>query len=166
MLSEDDKEGVEGGKDVSNDSSASSATDAGGVEPAPPKTVDYSNQVRNVAFLAVAWCFSLSAVFMQISTTTVAAGELVGAAASTVPVGSMLLTSAAMSLKLVALQCRFTPRTVYIVSGASAIAGAALQILAVSTDASPGGAFAALVIGSALVGPVPACGLALRCTSI
>ncbi|KAI8463562.1 MAG: hypothetical protein J3K34DRAFT_526882, partial [Monoraphidium minutum] len=117
---------------------------------APAFQLSRRRQLLNVLLLGLGWCCTASALFIQVSNTSLAAGTLPGGgpAVATLPVALFIIAAAAAVLPCAAAMRRFGRRPVVLGAAALGLVGACLELLALYRVGFP-----LLVVGALLQGP-------------
>lgn len=114
--------------------------------------------LKNTLLLALQWCLGVAALFIQVSTTSIAASAAAGPHLATLPVG-LLLGIAAVSAALVPnLIQNYGSRIVFCTAGLCGVVGALISVAAIAGGAT----FALLVVGAIPQGYTYACTNNLR----
>lgn len=124
----------------------------GGAEVEPEEAADQDTFplrviIKNVLLIALCWSFGIAAAFTQISTTTLAAKDLNGASTSTVPLGSIMVVSAAYSFFLPKVDGLVGLRRSYLLAAFAGMVGAGISVGGVIGLSGTEG-FIVLVVGA------------------
>ncbi|KAG2443311.1 hypothetical protein HYH02_009378 [Chlamydomonas schloesseri] len=110
--------------------SASVPPDGAPASPAAPSIMSKRRRLLNIFGLSMGWCLQISIVFIQISTSTLAARSYAGDATATLPGGVQNAAAMLTALPGTLLMNRFGRRPVMLVPALAAVVGAGLMILA------------------------------------
>ncbi|KAG2443380.1 hypothetical protein HXX76_001740 [Chlamydomonas incerta] len=99
---------------------------------APPQLMSRRRRLLNIFGLSMGWCLQISIVFIQISTSTLAARDYAGDATATLPGGVQNAAAMLTALPGTLLMNRFGRRPVMLAPALAAVVGASLMILASS----------------------------------
>ncbi|EFJ48144.1 hypothetical protein VOLCADRAFT_91196 [Volvox carteri f. nagariensis] len=102
-----------------------------GVLQSPPGSLmTYHRRMLNILGLSMGWCLMISVMFIQLSTTTLAARDYTGSATSTLPAGIMMAAATVSMTPGSLLMQRFGRKPVLLISAAAGIGGGVLLVLA------------------------------------
>ncbi|GLC46494.1 hypothetical protein PLESTB_000332600 [Pleodorina starrii] len=101
------------------------------LQPAPgaPELMSFRRRLANILGLSMGWCLMVSVVFIQLSTTTLAARDFAGAATATLPAGIMMAAATLSAAPGSLAMKRLGRRPVFAASAAAGVAGGVLLVL-------------------------------------
>ncbi|KXZ42474.1 hypothetical protein GPECTOR_143g715 [Gonium pectorale] len=92
--------------------------------------MSFRRRLLNIFGLALGWCIQVSIIFIQLSTSTVAARSLSGPATATLPAGVMMGAATLSATPGALLMARHGRRPVLLAAAVAAVGGAALMAAA------------------------------------
>lgn len=125
--------------------------------------------LNNILLCSLGWSLSLSGVFVQVSTTTLLANELVGSGLSTLPVGLLIANVSIWSLFYPSLVEKYGNLVMGIGCVIMGIIGSTFSLAVVAseyTKSNPQGAFGLICVGSIFLGFPTSLGSMLRFVSM
>mmetsp|Transcript_31290 Transcript_31290/g.43368 ORF Transcript_31290/g.43368 Transcript_31290/m.43368 type:complete len:458 (+) Transcript_31290:77-1450(+) len=96
--------------------------------------IHFSTRLRNIILCAVGWCCTISALFIQVTATTVVAKNLKSQELSTVPLGLVPGTAFLSTILLSKLMDRFSKKLVFVTCACLGLAGGCIVLLGNETD--------------------------------
>ncbi|GLI58602.1 hypothetical protein VaNZ11_000330 [Volvox africanus] len=102
----------------------------GGVESPHHCSMTFRRRVLNIVGLSMGWCLMVSVMFIQLSTTTLAARDYSGSATATLPAGVMMAAATVSMTPGALLMKSFGRKPVLFLSGIAGVVGGVFMVLA------------------------------------
>jgi len=91
----------------------------------------FEQMLKNVLLLSCCWCYGIAALFVNVSTTTLAAKDMKSKATATVPLGVMLIVGALSTTVVPRFVAAFGSRTTFLASAMLGVIGALVNFFAI-----------------------------------